>query len=219
MENSQSAKDRKEEHKLWMTIRASIADALLLDGTLVEEDFDDEKVLMQKIRKFVQDTRKAGVEFGVVIDHQPSMLDRARKHQLKEEFELAYVFYATYFEHLINGVIQAKCIKEGISNSTYKELIRRVSLEDKFSWVLELLKLPSFNTTHWKTIKTISEKRNNFIHYKYQPKPDEFDHEEREWKTLEKKLRLAITYCKSYQTRLMYGGKAKKLRLKRPFRS
>ncbi len=218
MKNPQSDKNIKEEHELWLDIKASIADALLLDGTLVEKDFDDEKVLMQKIRKFVKDSRKTNREIGFVVDYRSSMLDRAKEHMLKEEFELVYVFYAIHFEHLINVVIQAKFIKEGISNSTYKELVRRASLEDKFSWVLELLKLPHFNTNHWKTIKVISEKRNNFIHYKYQATPDDLEYEEKEWKAIEKKLQLAITYSKSYQTRLLYGGKAKKLRLKRSSR-
>lgn len=211
----ESAKEKRERMKLGESLHASLVEGMFINGDLSEKDFEDPKVLLQKSLKYLDDLKKKGKEIMLVVDHQPSLLSTAEKYIQSEDFELAYVFFATYFEHLINGVIQVRCTKDSISNVVYKELIRKVSLEDKFSWVLELLKLPKFKTQHWQTIKTVSDKRNSFIHYKYQAAQNQPDFEEREWEKLKPGLKSAITYSKKYQTKVIYQGKAKKLRLRK----
>jgi len=212
----ETAKEKRESLKFGKALRAYLAESLYIGGFLKKEDFEDPKVINKKIKKYFDDLKKRGEEISFVIDHQPSILKEAEKSLLREDFELAYVFFATYFEHLINGVIERKCLKEKISIGTYKELVRRASLEDKFTWVLEILKLPEFSKSHRKVIKIVSERRNSFIHYKYQPQSNDPYNDEKEWEGIKKELKAAIKYSKNYQTRTIYEGKAKKLRLFKP---
>jgi hypothetical protein len=206
-----SEREKRETIALGKEIRASITESLYFHGELKETDLGDPAIITRKIKNYFRRLKKNGEDISLVIDYQPSLLEEADRYVSQGNFELAYVFFATYFEHLINGVIEVKCAKEKIAHSTYKELIRKVSLEDKFTWVLEVLKMPDFNNLHWKTIKATSEKRNSFIHYKYQPKPNDLD-DEKEWRKVEKNIKAAVKYSKIYQTRISYEGRANKIR-------
>lgn len=199
-----SVKDQVFARKLIQVI----AESFLIQGHIKIEDFSDRKKLLEKIIKLLP---KNDEDLFFTIIHQPTFLKEGYRYVKQKNYSLAYVFYAIYFEHFINEILDMWFKRNLIEYKIYSSLIRRVNLEDKYTWVLGLLKLPKFKEIHWKTIKTISDKRNSFIHYKYNSEPADapIDTEKVEWKNDYKGILKAITYTRRYRTQMVFGGKKK----------
>ena len=143
------------------------------------------------------------------------LLEQGEQCAREKKFDLAYVFYATYFEHQINAVIDMWCKRKSIGYKTSSSLIRKVSLEDKYTWLLEILGLPAFRAEHLLVIKKVAEKRNSFLHYKYPAEPATMplDQEKIEWRNLIPSLQKTVAYTKRYHSRFAYKGKKSLIKL------
>lgn len=199
-------------HELAKVIVPQLVESAFIDGDLTEKDFDDREKLLKKLRKTIPKNDK---DLFFVIIHHPSLLDRAKKAVDKEEWEYAYVFYATYFEHFINEILCIWGTQNGKTHKTIKELIRRINIEDKYTWLLEILGLPKFNDNHIKTIKALSERRNSFIHYKFEPEAaaETTDKKESEWKKIDEDVRRAVTYSKRFRSKIVWNGNKHKSKI------
>jgi len=201
----------KENDDFKKEVAYQLIESALINGTITEEDFLNKKLLLKKVMNSIP---KKDEDLYFKIIHHYNILKRAKQFTKEKDWNLVYMFYATYFEHLINEIINVWCIKNNISDKGFKELIRRVNLEDKFTWLLEILKLPTFNENHWATIKKISDKRNSYVHYKY---PSEvagksLDADEIEWKKVKKNITKAVTYSKKYRNKVVINGVDKKIK-------
>ncbi len=190
----------------------SIAESLLIQGYIKTEDFSDKKILLEKIRKLIPENEE---NLFLTITYHVTLLTEGKRYVKTKNYELAYIFYATYFEHFINEILDIWAKKNSIEYRISSSLIRRVTLEDKYTWVLKLLKLPVFNEKHWKTIKIVSEKRNNFIHYKYNSESanTSFNPKEEEWEKDYINILSAVTYTKRYRTKIVFNGKKEKFKI------
>lgn len=203
--NSRTIKGKIEEQKFAHEVVSSVVDSYLRQGLLKEEDFLDQKNLLKKVKELYP---KNNNECSIVIVHTDALLNKARSFSRKD-CDYAFIFYATYFEHFINNLIHDKCKNEKFSQDLYKVLVKKLSMEDKFTWVIEMLRLPKFDSKHWSVIKKISENRNAFVHYKYTPRLMDEDDEltKVEWDKVVKELKDTIRYCKAYEARVVYKGK------------
>lgn len=199
------------EKKLVKSLVASITESAYVSGEISMEDFNDKNHLLKKLRDYIPKNDK---DLFFTIIHDKNLIQRAEEEISKEDWQYAYVFYATYFEHFINEILCIWAVKQKKPHKLIKELIRRVGgIEDKYTWVLEILDLPKFNERHFKTIKYLSEKRNSFIHYKFEPKASSEDSnkEKEEWKKIKFDVSKAIIYSKSYRSRIVWNGKKNKV--------
>jgi hypothetical protein len=192
-------------------IFSSLVESALITGTIDKTDFNDRKKLKEKILNSIP---KNDSELYFVIVHHPDLLEEAELYIRKGKYEYAYIFYAAYFEHYINEIIQIWCFQHKVPDEVFKELIRKLGLEDKFTWLIRLLKLPDFNSLRYKVISKIAEKRNAFVHYKYQPQvaTTPIDYQKAEWKNLKADLIKTLRYCKTYRSKLVYAGKKAKFK-------
>ena len=193
-------------------IVSAFAESALLNGDLKIEDFSDKKTMLEKLRKTLP---KNDDELFFVINHQDTLLEEARAYSKKKKYNQAYLFYATYFEHFINEILSLWAQKNSINHDVLKSLIKRGSLEDKYTWVLDLLRLPHFSKKHFKIIKSISELRNNYIHYKYKPEPANkpTSSEQKDWQMNSDAIEKAIKYSKTYRSRFVFQGEKKKFKI------
>lgn len=200
------SKNDKEELAFRRELVQQLAESFFMQGLISEKDFEDKKKLLKKMKRLIP--IKDG-ELHFTIIYQDSLLEKGKEAVANEDFNLAYMFYATYFEHFVNEIIQIQFYKKKISNLDYKQLVRKVGIEDKFTWILKVLELPTFNENHLKTIRSFSEKRNSFVHYKYQSEPADqpIDRDLVQWRKEEQLLKKALSYSRSYRTRILYGGK------------
>lgn len=197
------------ENKLTKELVKSIIQSLYATEVLSDEDLKDNKSLANAFKNIFKDG-----DISVIIDHRGGILEQAKKYQKLGSYEFSRIFYATYFEHSINSIIENYCSRRKISLNSQTEIIKNVNLWGKLTWMLEILNLPKFNKVHLKTIKILADNRNAFIHYKWKPS-DEFDKNfDRE---IENKIILsefeqiqkAVIYFKKYEAKVMFNGKKK----------
>ncbi len=198
-------KQDKEEIKFRKDIVSALVESAFIYGLITEKDFDNRDILLDKVRKGIP---KKDSELFFTIVHHPDLLERAEDAVKNNEWNYVYVYYATYFEHFINDILCVWAVKQKKPHKVIKELIRKVSIEDKYSWVLELLNAPKFNTKHLKIIKKLSENRNSFLHYKFEPEAanEPAGKEQKEWNTMSRDVKKAVIYSKKYRSKFVWNG-------------
>lgn len=154
------------------------------------------------------------MHFDFVVDHTETILSTAKEYSKKENYDYAKMFYALFFEHSTNGLINSECTKRKISRVFINEILR-LELKQKLTWLLELLKLPKYRSNNLITIKKLFDERNAFVHYKYKPEPgDIVANVEKEKEGNEKQIediKKVVEYHKTYIAKALYGGKKRKL--------
>jgi hypothetical protein len=113
------------------------------------------------------------IKFGIRVDHTPDLLKEARARNLKNDFNMAAVLYATYFEHQVNLLLVQLCERKGIAEGVLKTIVRASNLEAKCTWILQLLGIQPLKKIWVARINSIAEVRNAFVHYKWQTEPDD----------------------------------------------
>lgn len=191
---------------------SGLIESEVINESLVESDTKDKRKLLEKLEKSFT---KKDEDFYYRIIHCDTLLKEANRYSKEEEFDLAYIFYATYFEHLINDILIIWAIRNEVSYDTLKELFSRFRIKDKFTWLLEILKLPTFSEKYRKIIEKVSERRNSFIHYKYKPMvaTSPHDADKKEWEKLKGDIERAVKYSKYYRSRVIYRGNKKKFKV------
>lgn len=203
-----SKDDSHKIDKLTKDTITNVVESLYAIDVFSDDDIKDEKSLKKALKQFV----KQGGIGGFVIDHRESLLIQAKYFLQNSQFDYSKVFFATYFEHSINHLIEVYCAKRGISNQSKIEIIRNINIWGKLSWLLELIGLPKFNKVHLKTIKSLSDERNAFIHYKWNPESDlnkipDFEKEKKRIDNDFDSIKKAVRYFKNYESRLIFKGK------------
>jgi hypothetical protein len=183
-------------------------------GYVTDADLQDPEQLHAKMSAF----RAAGVEFNPSIDHRDQLTEAARRYTEQRREEMALMFYALIFEHTLNQIVLIGLADAGRSRAVADAVMRKVDLDGKLSWLLELLDLPALNDTHRKTIAQVAAERNAFVHYKWKERPwGEADKRERaRLDNLLSAAKKAVRYIRGYESRLaLRGNKAKIARLTR----
>lgn len=150
-----------------------------------------------------------------VLDHRETISNYALSFSKTHEYDLAIMFYTMFFEHSINAIILHALHERHFSRQTEFEILRSVGIQQKFTWLIQLLDLPKFNENHRKVILAGAEKRNAFVHYKFPAAPDDVRDEaleELNEKKLAESLSKTAAYMKRYESRVLYSGIKGKLR-------
>lgn len=173
-------------------------DLVQFDGLSKEE----KEILIKAIESYLKEDINDNTKF--IFDHRGDVLKKAREYKRAKEFDYSRVFYTLYFEHLINLIIFRFCLSRKINFKEQSEIIRSLTLKNKFSWFLKISGFPEFKHSHLITILNLASKRNSFIHYKYKSLgnlnnlTDEIEKEliSKEFGEIEKAVRYAKTYNK-----------------------
>jgi hypothetical protein len=195
-----------------------VVESVVLDfyrsGLLTEDDIKDSNNLKRAIRKIIS---KKNVLTQFTTDHRITLLKNAEFFLIKKDFELANLFYATYFEHVANSIIDTSCANNNLKIDTKKEIIRSTSIISKYSWLLELFKLPKFKLEHLQVIRKVCDDRNAFVHYKwvedpsFNKLPDELSAEENLIIEEFNKIKKTVKYVKLYLSRVNFKGNKQRI--------
>jgi hypothetical protein len=203
-------KNTDKESKLGEDIIRSLTESFYASGIFTEDDIRDKKSHILALKKLISNNDLENL--SMTVDHTNELTSQARKYKKIGNINYSKIFYATFFEHQINELIQLYCLRNEIENKTRTSIIQSINIWGKFTWLLEIMKYPKFNTNHLKTIKSIADSRNAFVHYKWNEDPDfnkkidskkEKERIENEFEKIEK----AVKYFKNYSSRIKYKGK------------
>jgi hypothetical protein len=208
----------KEEEQLKKALVTAIIPSLVNDlhdsGMISDSDLLDKQIVNQKIKEFLN--KKNRPQFRITVDHRSTILSLAERQNKEGNQQLSISLYATFVEHSLNSIIHHQCFKKKFDEKTKLEILRSVTLIGKCSWLIKILGLPPLKPDHVKTILAIADERNSFFHYKWKPDPDtdkipDLDKEERVHNEKIKKIKALVKYLKSYETKVEYNGKKRKI--------
>lgn len=76
------------------------------------------------INDFLRSLLAKNVKFKLTIDHRDTLLTSAKYYESKNDFDVAKLFLATYFEHSINSIIHTKCLQNNYPDKVKINLIK-----------------------------------------------------------------------------------------------
>ncbi|MBA6379297.1 MULTISPECIES: hypothetical protein [unclassified Colwellia] len=203
-ENLSESEIIKVEEKLGRVLINSIAREGIAEGLLDLDGLganDAKRKALDYARDYVNND--GGITHSV-LEHKDTLLEEARGYFKAERIELSIVLYGTWWEHWLNGIVKQRVTKQGLNENDFKEIVRSLNNKAKTSWLFKLLNLSPLAPEHLKVMALLTEKRNQFIHYKYPANkwedreilPNQF------FETLEK----SISYFEHYEETNIYSS-------------
>ena len=203
---SKSGLTDKQYDSLSKGVVKSVIESMYQTGEITDEDLLDWGKLKRKMLALT----KKNVHFSIVVDHRENIIDTARKYKKENNHEYATLFYAIFFEHTLNNIIERVCTRNKINKKTTNEIIKSVSIDGKLNWLPKLLKIPEINNVHKALIRKNADNRNAFVHYKFNPGHDDPKIEKQEklnrTDSLDK-LEKSVAYIKKYESRVTFDNK------------
>ena len=149
-------------------IKTSVLNAIRTGALDVANKTDRE--LQTAVVTYIAEMEKAPVlTTHLNLNYTDALLNEALDAVEHENALIAIIFYATWCEHWINGVITTLARRQGQSDAAIKKLIRKHNLFEKYTKVLDDLGIPRFDESIRDTLLTLAKQRNDFIHYKWEP--------------------------------------------------
>jgi hypothetical protein len=176
----------------------SVIESMYQSGIVTDEHLRDPKKLTQIVLEYA----KRGL-IDIVVDHRETILETAKKYKKENNYQYATLFYAIYFEHTLNSIIEKSCVRNNISKKAANDIIKSVNIHGKLTWLLALFKLPPINENHKNKILKNADERNTFIHYKYNPDNDDpkvIVAEEKKKLDDLSKIEKTVAYIKRYES-------------------
>ncbi len=198
--------------QLGREIFATIYEGLLADGH-INPDGKTEAQIMAEVRNAALKWSKHRPML-VATDFRNSLLSKARSLKQQKNYHEASLYYATWFEHWINGVLLRKLKLLDVKEAN--QMIRDVSLRGKYTWLLALIHERRIRRNHLISILRVCDLRNEFVHYKYKLVDVDRIDSDRSHEAL-RAAEAAVRYLLSFEERHFFKGSArgllKKLRI------
>ena len=204
--DSHSSPINKDIEHYGRVLLAELYAAMLAAGH-IETDGKDEDQILEEIRKYAVRWSKRR-PMVMATDFRPSLLRQARLYKRRKQHNDAILYYATWFEHWINGFLDRKI--HTLEANEIRHLLRDVSLRGKFTWLLVLVSGHRISVKQLHTIFRVADLRNEFVHYKFKLVDVDKDEDE----DLERAGRLAeaaARYLHDFETRHLFKGAARDL--------
>ena len=206
---------QKELERLGTALVRSISEDLVRYGVIKTEDKSNEE-LQEEIIKYIADLFRGNRNpvFVWATDYTSTLLREARKFARLEEHELSCLFYATWFEHWLNGMINAMGKRKKFTDQEITSIIRDTQFRAKSTWLLHVLGLKPISDMHLRRMQTIVDARNSFVHYKWK----HVDIDDEQWKKDEQALaklindvEKTVSYLHRLHNQQFFAGRKRKL--------
>ena len=197
--------DNKKLKSIGKFLVTSIMETLYQNGELSDVDIKDESKIQNKIKSLLKNGK-----LGLIIEHRDSIIEAARHFRKAKDRNKAILFYAIFFEHSLNSIIERVSSKKRIERKTITDIIKSVSIHGKTTWLLTLLEVPNLNDTHRSVILKVADERNSYVHYKWTPDPDNdklYTENEQKEELFFKQIEKTVTYLKTFESKIIFNKK------------
>ncbi len=198
---------KEQQEKLTEVLIESVIKSHFKDGSLTLSDFGDKEKFWNKILEL---NKKA--EYQVIVNHTDNLINNARHFNEIGEVNNAKIFYATYFEHELNRIINELCQRKSINKKETNNIIKSINIIGKLTWLPLILGIPKISVQHKNVILKLADNRNAYIHYKHNPEPNELNvNQKQNIQEDIKQIEKTITYFKKYSSRILFNNQKTKL--------
>jgi hypothetical protein len=201
-EDNLTPEEKEEFGKLGLEILHHVHINAIKNGDLkLSDEWDTVSRYFDNYRNNIRDDL-----YPFSVDYRPSVLKRARLFKREQEYEESILFYATWFEHWINGILMPGFYRNDFTQNDFKEIIRGTSLRIKYNHFPKLLGFPPINKRHISTVIDTCDLRNAYVHYKF-PRVDETKDDD--WhEALFIRVEKTVRYLNQYEKRVFFEGKS-----------
>jgi hypothetical protein len=188
------------EAKATAIVISTVARSLAAQGLISTTGKTRREVEFEAVKYYAENP----FTLALVTDHAPTILSRARAEIRSQEWTLAVLFVALFFEHWINGVLSLRAERLRLNARHIDEILRA---DNKLKWglLLKLLHLPAIAPARIRQIEWVTNLRNEFVHYKYKAHAEDEE--------LARRCEAAVTgvdgtikYLQRYETRHIYSS-------------
>src|SRR6478609_657805 len=184
------------EKALVIEVIRTVIESAVRYGDVQLEGRTDEAI-KKDIHEYIRARLAEPYTFGspVQYDYQSELINEARRYEGMGDFNLALMFYATWFEHWLNGMFVAREPMVVLEREEIIRLIRETNLASKTGHIWHLLFGEKLPVDVVQTILKVTEARNEFVHYKWTPNLSEEEEraEKRELRNLAQRAAAAVT--------------------------
>ena len=195
--------DNKKLKSIGKFLVTSIMETLYQNGELSDDDIKDESKIQNKLKELLKNGK-----LDLIIEHRDSIIESARHFKKLKDRQKSILFYAIFFEHSLNSIIERVSSKRKIERKTITDIIKSVSIHGKTTWLLTLLDVPKLNDTHRSVILKVADERNSYVHYKWTPTVDEpYNEAEQKDEKLFNQIEKTVTYLKTFESKIVFNKK------------
>lgn len=207
-------KSKKNSARLAESLTISLIETAIVHGNMSMEEFESKPLIeiREILLETIKDCTNKDEELNSTVIYTEDIANEAKALKNKQNYKLALVLYATAIEHHLNDIIHKTLIGKNFHLNEI-ENIMRLDIEAKRTWLFPLLGLPRLSKNCSKYIKSIADKRNEFVHYKWKGLFEkEFEIKNKEYENLCEKAISTISYIKRYKTQnLITHSKIKRI--------
>lgn len=204
---------KKQFEKLFKKLIPEFALSVYQDGFLNKSDLKSRKALMRKLHWLSEKYKWS----ESVIIHTDTLSKKAKQFEMKGDYDDAKLYYAIFFEHILNEIVLFFCEKRKLSRKIINEILKNSNIKTKLTWLPIVLGAPKIKEKYVNIILRLCDERNAFIHYKYTPIRLDSNKKDENIDSITsnfKEIKSCVTYFKNYQSRMKYNknkGHIKKL--------
>ena len=166
----------------------------------------------EEIFQFVANTLRANRGFRWSIDHTAELLGSARLALKKNKHELACLFYALWLEHYLNRLVRTVAIRHEFSEKQAEILIRETNLRSKLLWLHLVMRKAPPPKSYVDQLGAISDRRNQFVHYKWRFEDVDAPDDEGYEKSL-KDVEKIVRHLQRFESNYIYNRQKHRLRI------
>jgi hypothetical protein len=204
---SSAGRDRDDRlSALGAELPALVAAQAIRDGYVSLEGKSDAEVL-SAIGDIIREIAEGQDPIFVGIDHQATLAAEAARYHEAGKHELAVMLYATLIEHRLNGLILLGARRQGLEDEDGKRIIREANLRAKMTWVWQLLFGETIPDVLVGRINRLAEKRNSFVHYKWQVSDADSYAKDEEFEQISREAPQLIHQLEELEDRLIFSGR------------
>lgn len=188
----------------------SLLESAVLHGAIEIEGKSPKELDAEFKQYLLTFANKRGPVF-IQIDHRLEMLSLAREYKKIYKYELACLFYATWVEHWLNGIVSVLATRFGMTHAHVTNIIRDVSLRGKLSWLLKLLGSREIYHSHKNAILKLADLRNAFVHYKWKPIDADEMNADLEFKKIVDSFEKTVKYLQNFESKYVFENSKSKI--------
>jgi len=161
--------------KDWLRLGREVVRCLLEYEVATGEIAPTEKDMKSCLRRLMKDVAAGRAKYEWAMDFTPRLLRLARSAKSAGDAELSCVYYATWTEHKLNRFIRDFLIKHRGDQHHSDILLRDSGISGKLLWLHLCVTRRPVARGQLNRLKALSERRNQFLHYKWKLRDVETD--------------------------------------------
>jgi hypothetical protein len=205
----------KELERLGKALVRNMAEDLVRYSVIDPKGKSDQEVRLEIFNYLSKLAENKGNNvFAWAIDHSSTLLKEGRRFARLEKYELSCLFYATWFEHWLNDLINTTGRRKRFPEQDITQIIRDTQFRAKSTWLLRVLNLKPIADIHLKRMQSIIDARNAFVHYKWK----HVDIDDEGWGKDEEALaeiinsvEKTVSYLRRLQNKQFFSGRKRKI--------